>query len=53
MDKKQPERLTSESYMSYDSHFGIFRHRIADTIAVHWHEFFEMAFVTSEGGPTS
>ncbi|MCQ6560768.1 AraC family transcriptional regulator [Paenibacillus mendelii] len=50
MDKKQPERLTSESYMSYDSHFGIFRHRIADTIAVHWHEFFEMAFVTSGEG---
>jgi len=50
IQKGQPERLLNESYMSSDTLFRMFQHEISVTIPIHWHEFFEIAFVSSGEG---
>jgi len=50
IQKGQPERLLNESYMSSDTLFRMFEHEISVTIPIHWHEFFEIAFVSSGEG---
>ncbi|MFD0713893.1 helix-turn-helix domain-containing protein [Paenibacillus sp. GCM10027626] len=44
-ERKQPERLLNESYMTLKDRYKIFKHHITSTIAIHWHEFFEIAFI--------
>jgi len=50
IQKGQPERLLNKSYMSSDTLFRMFQHEISVTISIHWHEFFEIAFVSSGEG---
>lgn len=47
---KQPERLTHAQYMDTSASYRIFKHAIDRTIDLHWHEFYEMAFVTGGSG---
>ncbi len=46
----QPERLSNDAYLSLASPFRIFRHSLKGEIIVHWHEFYELAFVISGAG---
>jgi len=50
VDKETPERLLHERYMPLDVPFRLFRHRVEWLVPVHWHEFFEIALVTSGTG---
>ncbi|THF77816.1 helix-turn-helix transcriptional regulator [Cohnella fermenti] len=50
VDRETPERLLHERYMLLNTPFRLFMHRIAGLIPVHWHEFFEIALVTSGTG---
>jgi len=50
MDKEKPERLLHERFMPLDVPFRLFRHRLEWLVPVHWHEFFEIALVTSGTG---
>jgi AraC-like DNA-binding protein len=43
--KMDPVRLTNSDYMGGNSAIRIFRHYLQDKIELHWHEFYEMAFV--------
>jgi AraC-like DNA-binding protein len=45
-----PERLSNDAYMSLASPFRMFRQSLTGEIAVHWHEFYELAFILSGGG---
>jgi AraC-like DNA-binding protein len=45
-----PERLSNDAYMSLAAPFRMFRHSLTGDIAVHWHEFYELAFVVSGEG---
>jgi len=45
-----PERLSNDAYMSLAAPFRMFRHSLTGDIAVHWHEFYELAFVLSGAG---
>ena len=45
-----PERLSNDAYMSFAAPFRMFRHSLTDEIAVHWHEFYELAFAISGEG---
>ncbi len=45
-----PERLSNDAYMSFAAPFRMFRHSLTSVIAVHWHEFYELAFVLSGEG---
>lgn len=47
---KQPERLTYAQYMDASASYRIFKHVIDRKIELHWHEFYEMAFVTGGSG---
>lgn len=45
-----PERLSNDTYMGLASPFRMFRHTLTSDIALHWHEFYELAFVISGEG---
>ncbi len=47
---QHPERLMNEHYLTLSSPFRIFRHVLTIPIAVHWHEFYELALVVSGEG---
>ncbi|HZG78487.1 MAG TPA: helix-turn-helix domain-containing protein [Paenibacillus sp.] len=47
---KHPERLMNEHYLTLSSPFRIFRHELTVPIAVHWHEFYELALVVAGEG---
>ncbi|MFC5404111.1 AraC family transcriptional regulator [Cohnella soli] len=49
-ERKTPERLLHEQYMLLDTPFRLFRHQVEWVVSVHWHEFFEIALVTSGAG---
>lgn len=46
----QPERLSNNAYLSLVSPFRIFKHTLTEHISIHWHEFYELAFVRSGAG---
>ncbi|WP_309121041.1 AraC family transcriptional regulator [Paenibacillus sp.] len=50
MDRRHPERLTNERYLTLSSPFRMFKHEIGVPIRVHWHEFYELALVASGEG---
>ncbi|WP_205127050.1 AraC family transcriptional regulator [Paenibacillus ginsengarvi] len=41
----EPRRLTIADYMSQGTTFRLFRHKLEKPIDLHWHEFYELAFV--------
>jgi AraC-like DNA-binding protein/mannose-6-phosphate isomerase-like protein (cupin superfamily) len=50
LNYKKPERLTNQHYMLSSSPFRIFYHTIQGHLELHWHEFYELSFVTSGEG---
>ncbi len=50
MSKETPERLLHERLMPLDTPFRLFRHRLEWLVPMHWHDFFEIAMVTSGTG---
>lgn len=46
----QPKRLTNDEFMHRASPFRLFVNGLKGHIGVHWHEFFELAFVLSGEG---
>ena len=47
---RHPKRLLNETYLTLSSPFRIFKHEVNETIPVHWHEFYELAFIVSGEG---
>lgn len=47
---RHPERLLNETFLSLSSPFRIFKHAVDAPIHVHWHEFYELAFIVSGEG---
>lgn len=45
-----PERLSNNTYLSLVSPFRIFQHTLTAAISIHWHEFYELAFVRAGEG---
>ncbi len=50
VDHETPERLLQERFMTPNTLFRLFKHRLDRQIPVHWHEFFEIALVQSGTG---
>src|SRR4051812_46110142 len=49
LDEQQMVRLSNERFIPV-SQFRIFRHTLYERVEVHWHEFFELAFILSGEG---
>lgn len=50
MNRETPERLLHERFMPPGMPFRLFRHHLEWLVPVHWHDFFEIALVTSGTG---
>lgn len=50
MNDRHPQRLLNETYLTLSSPFRIFKHEVNAPIPVHWHEFYELAFIVSGEG---
>ncbi|HZG56866.1 AraC family transcriptional regulator [Paenibacillus sp.] len=50
MNRQHPERLLNEQYLTLSSPFRMYKHEVDAPIAVHWHEFYELALVVSGEG---
>src|SRR5262245_7420825 len=49
LDEQQMIRLSNERFIPA-SQFRIYRHKLYERVEVHWHEFFELAFITAGQG---
>ena len=49
LDDLEMERLSNDQFMP-PSAFRLFHHRLHERVEIHWHEFFEMAFVVAGEG---
>jgi AraC-like DNA-binding protein len=49
LDDLEMERLSNDRFMP-PSAFRLFHHRLHERVEIHWHEFFEMAFVVAGEG---
>jgi len=49
VDEQQMERLSNERFMPLSA-FRIFRHTLYEPVEVHWHEFYELAFIVAGEG---
>lgn len=45
-----PRRLLHERFMPRNAPFRLFKHVVDEHVPLHWHEFFEIAFVTEGAG---
>ena len=50
MYPNEPRRLTFEEYMPLGPFFRIFRTDLTKVVPLHWHEFYELAYVYEEEG---
>ncbi|MFD0961517.1 helix-turn-helix transcriptional regulator [Paenibacillus chungangensis] len=50
MRYEPPNRLTNQEYSMFSTPFRLFVPTITSSIEVHWHEFFELAFVVEGSG---